>query len=297
MKSVVSYPDRGTYGKSNYRGNCSGRLIEDLIEQFRLKSLSDFMVGSGTTKDVVVSKGLDGYFTDLSMGFDMLSMDMPVRSENIFWHPPYHDIIQYSSNMYDSKEVERKYGYNPEIDDLSRCSDWDDFVKKMNYCMMKQFSSLEAGGYMFTLMGDIKKKGRLYSMLCDIVKPGKTVNIVIKMQHRCTSESFTYSNYNFIPIVHEYVLISEKEKGLLIPISMTVRKSLDIRDSSSVTWRDVVHSVLENEGKAMSLSEIYEEIAPYKKAGANPHWKDKIRQTVQDSRYFRRTARGEYSVA
>lgn len=88
MKSVVSYPDRGKYGKSSYRGNCSGRLIEDIIDQYKLQSLSDFMVGSGTTEDVVKEKGLSGYFTDLSRGFDMLSMDMPERSQNILWHPP-----------------------------------------------------------------------------------------------------------------------------------------------------------------------------------------------------------------
>lgn len=30
MQSIVSYPERGDYGKSSYRGNCSGKLIEDL---------------------------------------------------------------------------------------------------------------------------------------------------------------------------------------------------------------------------------------------------------------------------
>ena len=55
MQSVVSYPDRGRFGKSSYRGNCSGKLIEDIIDQYHLSSLSDFMVGSGTTEDVVNS--------------------------------------------------------------------------------------------------------------------------------------------------------------------------------------------------------------------------------------------------
>lgn len=297
MQSVVSYPDRGKYGKSSYRGNCSGKLIEDIIDQYHLSSLSDFMVGSGTTEDVVNSRGLTGYFTDLSRGYDMLNMDIPERPENCFWHPPYHDIIKYSSNMYDSKEVEAKFGYNPEINDLSRCKDWDDFVKKMNYCMLKQFTSLEKGGRIFVLMGDIKKKGKLYSMLADITKPGTLEQIVIKMQHNCVSERNSYSNQNFVPIVHEYLMVCKKDSGLLIPVMMSVQKTLDMRDSVNTTWRDTVHAVLEHYGKSMTLNEIYEELAPHKKAQANPHWKEKIRQTLRDERYFKRVAEGTYQAA
>lgn len=52
MKSVASYPDRGAYGNNRYCGNCSGRLIADLIDQYKLTSLSDYMVGGGTTEGV-----------------------------------------------------------------------------------------------------------------------------------------------------------------------------------------------------------------------------------------------------
>lgn len=44
MQSVVSYPDRGPWGNNKYRGNCSGYLIKDLIEQFHIKNMSDYMV-------------------------------------------------------------------------------------------------------------------------------------------------------------------------------------------------------------------------------------------------------------
>ena len=297
MQSIVSYPERGNYGKSSYRGNCSGKLIEDIIDQYGLTSLSDFMVGSGTTEDVVNSRGLTGYFTDLSRGYDMLSMDIPERPENCFWHPPYHDIIKYSSNMYDSKEVEAKYGYNPEIDDLSRCKDWDDFVKKMNYCMLKQFTSLEKGGRMFVLMGDIKKKGVLYSMLADIAKPGTLEQIIIKMQHNCVSDRTTYSRQNFVPIVHEYLMVCRKDEPMIIPVMLSVRKNLDMRDSLNTTWRDTVLAVFQHYGKEMSLQELYEELAPHKKAKANPHWKEKIRQTLRDERYFKRISEGIYQAA
>lgn len=86
MKSVVSYPDRGPYGNNKYRGNCSGHLVEDLIRQYKLKSMSDYMVGSGTTEDVCKAYKLPGTFLDLNRGFDMMTMDIPERAENIFWH-------------------------------------------------------------------------------------------------------------------------------------------------------------------------------------------------------------------
>ena len=34
MESVISYSNRGPYGKSSYRGNCSGYVIRDLINYF-----------------------------------------------------------------------------------------------------------------------------------------------------------------------------------------------------------------------------------------------------------------------
>ena len=297
MKSVVSYPDRGPWGNNKYRGNCSGYLIKDIIEQFHLKSLSDYMVGGGTTEDVCRDMGIPGTFTDLNRGYDMLSMDIPDRPSNAYFHAPYSSMILYSDNMYSAKEIEEKYGFDPRINDLSRAKDWEDFINKMNYCILKQFTALEKGGRLFMLMGDWKQKGKLYSMVSDCAKPGTLEQIVIKLQHNCLSEKSSYSNNNFIPIIHEYLVILRKDEPMLIPVTTVTRRMLDMRDALNTTWRDTVHSVLEHYGRSMTLNELYEELASHKKAQANPHWKDKIRQTVQDTRYFRRTARGEYSAA
>lgn len=296
MKSIVSYPDRGNFGKNSYRGNCSGRLIEDIISQYKIRQLSDFMVGSGTTEDVCALHHVPGTFLDLNRGYDMMSMDIPERSENIFWHPPYGSMITYSDNMYKASDIIRKYGFDPRVNDLSRCRDWDDFVSKMNHCMLKQFTSLEKGGRMFVLMGDWKQKGKLYSMLADIAKPGTLEQIIIKAQHNCMSESNTYSSMNFVPIVHEYLMVVRKDSSLIIPVMMSVRKTLDMRKSQNATWRDIIIAVVENSGKrGMSLAEIYEEVKDSPKTKANPNWQAKVRQTLQDERYFTRIGRGEYA--
>ena len=300
MESIVSYPDRGNYGKNSYRGNCSGRLIKDLIAQYKLRGLSDFMVGSGTTEDVVKEAGIRGDFADLNRGYDMLSMDIPNRAENLFFHPPYSSIIKYSGEQYSVKEVEAATGLSAETilaDDLSRCKSWEEFVRKMNYCMMKQFAALEKGGRMFVLVGDIKRQGKLYSMIRELICPGTMENIIIKAQHNTWSERQTYTG-SFVPIVHEYLLVTRKDAPLIVPVSWGVRnENYDMRNVGGQSWRDLVWATIQHHGGRMSLQELYEALKDSAKAKANPHWMEKIRQTVQNVRSFSRTERGSYALA
>jgi len=298
MESIVSYPDRGNYGRNTYRGNCSGLLIKDLIKQYRLQGLSDFMVGSGTTEDVVREAGIRGEFADLNRGYDMMSMDIPERAENIFWHPPYHDMVVYSGKQYDTAAVQRATGL-PEAtilaDDLSRCSSWEEFVKKMNYCMMKQFSALEKGGRMFVLVGDMKRRGKLFSMIRELICPGTMENIIIKAQHNCWSDRQTYSG-NFVPIVHEYLLVTRKDAGLIVPVSFGASREYDMRSFRDMSWRDLVYTTIQENGGQMSLQELYTALKDSAKAKANQYWQEKIRQTVQNIRHFIRTERGTYAL-
>lgn len=299
MQSIVSYPDRGSYGRNSYRGNCSGLLIKDIIAQYRLRGLSDFMVGSGTTEDVVREAGIRGDFADLNRGYDMLSMDIPNRAENIFFHSPYHNMVIYSDLQYSAKAVEAATGLSAETilaDDLSRCATWEDFVKKMNHCMMKQFAALEKGGRMFVLVGDMKRKGRLYSMIRELICPGTMENIIIKTQHNCWSDRQTYSG-NFVPIIHEYLLVTRKDAGLMIPVSYGRSGDYDMRSFGGQSWRDLVYSVIQDNGGKMSLQELYEALKDSAKARGNAHWQEKIRQTVQNMKNFVRTERGCYALA
>ena len=256
------------------------------------------MVGSGTTEDVVREAGIRGDFADLNRGFDMLSMEMPERAENIFWHPPYHDMIVYSGKQYDVNSVEQTTGLSSQTilaDDLSRCASWEDFVKKMNYCMLKQFTALEKGGRIFVLVGDMKRKGKLYSMIRELICPGTMENIIIKAQHNCWSDRQTYSG-NFVPIVHEYLLVTRKDTGLIIPVSMGHSQSYDTRKFGDQSWRDLVYTVIQENGGQMSLQELYDALKDSAKAGRNQHWQEKIRQTVQNIKHFKRTERGTYAL-
>ena len=292
LTSIVSYPERGEGGNNRYRGNCSPKLIEDLIGFFKPTEICDYMCGSGTTKAAADKCGIQSKLYDLHSGFDIMNSDIKERPEFIFWHPPYWDIIKYSDVMYKASDVQNRYGYDPRKLDLSRIPNWEQFVEAMNFAMMKQFSSLEKGGRMAVLMGDIKKRGKLYSMLAEIIKPGTLENIIIKAQHNCFSDNTQYSG-SFIPILHEYVMIVRKDTPLLVPVIVAKEIKADIRDMAGATWRDVVAAVLEECTEAVTLTYIYEQIEPYKKAQNNKHWREKIRQTLQiNPNHFHNTERG-----
>ena len=296
LTSIVSYPERGEGGNNQYRGNCSPKLIEDLVGFFKPTEICDYMCGSGTTKAAAEKMGICSHIYDLHSGFDIMNCDIKERPEFIFWHPPYWDIIKYSDVMYKAIDVQNKYGYDPRKLDLSRVAEWDKFVEMMNYAMLKQYTALEKGGRIAVLMGDIKKKGKLYSMLSEIIKPGTLENIIIKAQHNCFSDNTQYTG-KFIPILHEYVMIVRKDEPMLIPILAVKRKTVDIRDMQGATWKDIVAAVLETHSDAVSLEYIYKEVENHKKTKTNQWWKEKIRQTLQiNPKHFERTERGMWKL-
>lgn len=287
MNSIVSYKERGLEGNNNYRGNCTPRLIEDLHSFFKFEAISDYMRGSNTTGEVAKKLGVQANTYDLSMGFDLLNCDIEERNNFIFWHPPYWDIIKYSGEM---------WGKEPHSCDLSRIADYNEFIKQIDYCMAKQYASLEKGGRMAILLGDVKRQGKLYSMFLDMAKMGMIENIIIKEQHNCWSNTKNYAG-KFIPIVHEYLLITKKESNYMLSIKKTSDIQMDIRDSLKVTWKDVVAAALAHLGKRATLQQIYSELEGHKKTVTNPNWKAKVRQTLQvHTKLFTSQGRGLWAT-
>ena len=89
--SVVSYPDRGPWGDSRYRGNCSGYLIKDLILRFNCKRVFDPAEGGGTVREVV--SGINKYLRrnieyegrDLKEGWDIMTNPLPEKQFDFNW--------------------------------------------------------------------------------------------------------------------------------------------------------------------------------------------------------------------
>lgn len=204
--SVVSYPDRGPWGDSRYRGNCSGHLVKDLVLRFKSQSVFDPAEGSGTVRDVV--SGINKFRRlniqyegrDLKDGWDILESPMPEKQfDLVFYHPPYWDIIQYSNDQRD----------------LSNCPTLKDFETKLNRSVERLASALKAGGILAVLIGDKRKSGNYYPLFRSILfnpNIGQPKAIIIKIQHNCMSDRRAYSTNNpfLIPIQHEYCLIYQK---------------------------------------------------------------------------------------
>lgn len=290
LQSIVSYKQRGKYGDNKYRGNTTGKIIKDLVEFYQPKRVSDFMCGSNTTGDVVKDfKGVEYRGYDLNPkynGFDALNDDIPHSSDFIFWHPPYWNIIKYSGNMWGK----------PDPRDLSQIRNYEEFIKKIDKIQAKMLRSLRTKGRIAILVGDIKRKGKLYSMQKDMSWFGQPEQVVIKAQHNYQSAGKKY-NGNFIPIVHEYLLIFKRDDCYEIPAIVTKRMNIDLRKTKKLTWRDVVQSALEKLGGNAKLKELYSEIKNHRKTTTNKNWKAKIRQTVQNYEDFNRVNRGKYKLA
>ena len=301
--SIFSTPRRGEGGKSSYRGNCCPQIIEAFINQYNMHYLSDYAIGGGTTKDVCERLGVKGIWTDLRLGFDLMVNDIPDVPENIFYHPAYWNMngkIIYSDTQYSWKEVKDKYGYDPRNTDLSQAPTWEKFIKMLNYTVLKQFSALEKGGRLGILMGDIKSKGNVHSMLLEIAKPGIVESIVIKQQHNCWSNRAVSYSGTFIPTDHEYFLILRKESPYILDFQIAKDITLDIRDSVDATWKDVVIAAMEYLGSNASLEQIYGQLEGHRKSKTNPNWKAKIRQTLQNLRdcgLAASTERGVWALA
>ena len=76
-------------------------------------------------------------------------------------------------------------------------------------------------------------------------------------------------------------MITKKPSGYEIAYVLPKKYKMDIRDSRSATWKDVVYTVLRELDHSASLEEIYDSIEGHENCNSNIHWKAKVRQVLQ----------------
>ena len=301
--TVLSFPDRGPWGSNKYRGNCSGYIQAFLAWKYQVKKMAELFAGSGTGYDVCRDMGINYVGADLNpnpvrpgiLNINAITDEVPSEfygADLTFMHPPYGKEIgiPYAGSMYKDPTKELS------ASDLGQMP-WPEFIKTLNSIIMKYYAAMESGTRMAILMGDVRRKGVCHSMLTDIVKPGQLDQIIIKMQHNCVSDGRTYAHKNFVPLVHEYIMVVKKLLPYMINFQLPQDYEIDIRDSETATWKDVVASAMKKINREASLNEIYGEIDCYKKAAHNPHWQAKVRQTLQMYPIFVNTQRGCWQIA
>lgn len=294
MKSVMSFPERGNYGNSNWRGNTSGYVIKELIEHFNPKLFVDACEGSGTSRDVCKEMGIEYVGLDLYKGQDFtkdaILTQLPRPACLCFTHPPYHDMIAYSGSVY-GKEIL--------AGDTSHCRNVEEFISKSQVMLMNQREATKEGGIYCTLIGDQRGgslgKGNFRSYQADFISmmpKDELLSVAIKLQHNCMSDTRVY-NGNFIPIMHEYLLIWKKKAKSLFAISFDIASELQSRVAT--TWRNAIRIVMMKLQKA-DLNTIYNEIEKVASnlIANNPNYKAKIRQTLQ--KHYNNVERGVWSL-
>lgn len=279
MKSVMSFPNRGHWGDAKWRGNTSGHVIKELISHYKPKHFVDICEGSGTSRDVCQEMNIPYHGLDLHSGFDYTTMSVlnaigGMPADMVFSHPSYHNMITYSGNQWGSANLQ----------DHSRCSSVDEFLAKSEVMLLNQREATVENGHYATLIGDHRSKEvGFQSYQADFIKMmprNELVSVAIKMQHNCLSDTRVYSG-NFVPIMHEYLLIWRRSARSLIVLSMDHIVSL--QKSASQTWRSVVRMIMMQMQEPVALKVIYEAVAEFAEPliAKNPHWQAKIRQTLQ----------------
>lgn len=286
MNSILSFENRGKWGKSSYRGNVSGHVIKELLEHFKPKKFVEIFSGGGTGQDVAKDLGItNSVHLDLLTGWNALKDEIPTGTDFAFSHPAYWDIIDYSTQR-----------GNYHADDLSNNMSYEEFIHKLDKVNAKIYQSLVNGGRHAFLVGDVRKKGKYYSIIKDMSWLGDLEIHMIKAQHNTVSGRKNY-NGNFIPIAHEHLLVFKKNQVWEVPIKFTHTRVYDLRNFENMTWRDLIQGALEELGGHADLSSIYEIVKDSKKACKNNHWKEKVRQTLQIHENFQSVKRGVWSLA
>ena len=163
---------------------------------------------------------------------------------------------------------------------------YEEFINKLNMVNEKIYHSLILGGRHVTLIGDIRKNGKYYSILKDMKWFGDLESHIIKIQHNCLSDNKIYSNHSFIPIKHEHILVFRKDKIWVFSIKVTESKKDNIMNLTNITWRDLIQATLEFLNNKATVDDIYEILRKSKKAKNNHHVREKIRQILNKSTNF-----------
>lgn len=297
MDSILSFKERGHWGDSAWRGNTSGHIYRELIEQYRPAVFVDPMVGSGTAIDVCKEMSVECYGLDLHSGFNILRDSILEKvgkeADMVFSHSPYHDMVIYSGEV---------WGTAPHPDDLSRCASDDDFCEKLHVALLNQRHATKAGGMYGLLIGDLRRNGRYSSYQAEMISrmpKNELASVVIKAQHNCMSDSKRYSRMRHAKIVHEYILLWTR---LDAPLSMLMDLSNFVREHVArgrSLWRVVVQNAMLNLGGQAKLADLYAAIesqAP-DNLKENAHWRAKVRQTLQLSAAFKSVNKGVWALA
>ena len=295
IMSIFSYPDRGPWGKSNWRGNCSGHVYKELFERLQPNVFCDPMCGSNTSIEVANELNIEAYGLDLHSGFNILRdsilLTIGKEADLCLSHPPYNGCIVYSG---------QQWGDTPHPDDLSRCIDDEDFHQKLQVAMLNQREATKNGGIYGTIIGDWRRNGVYTSYQAEVIArmpANELAGVLIKAQHNTTSARKSYGKIDLPWITHEYILLFKKKKTTTIQLLKTLATEQAMRLRG--TWKSIIRNVMISLGGKASLPEIYKYVSQNApdQLQTNENWKAKVRQVLNSSGDYFSEERGIWALA
>lgn len=306
--SIVSYPDRGPWGQSRYRGNMTGHLYRDLASHLKAQSFCDPMAGSGSGPHAVAELGIQAFGLDLNPDFprlahraaqagavlrggfnilrDNLADTIGTRVDLNLSHIPYESMVVYSGGQWGEAHP----------DDLSRCESTEDFLQKVQQALLNQREATRPGGIYGTIVGDWRRKGQYTSYQAEIIArmPDELRSVLIKVQNNHMSSRQSYGHMRFAPIEHEYVLLFERtSESFYVALANIANRQWK---AAQGTWRAAVRQALTRLGGEATLKDIYAQLSDHPRAQTNPNWQAKIRQVLQLNDEFGRVGRGNWAL-
>lgn len=203
LTSIHARSGRGPYGDPGYRGNCSGLLIEDLLNYYRPGRVLDPMQGGGTCRDVCSGLGIAYHGLDLRSGFDATcagSFEGLGRFDFVWLHPPYWKMIR----------------YNDDERCLSNAPTMREFIGRLRHVLRNCLGVLADGGKLAVLMGDGKHEGRYMALPFRTMRAAALEGYwlaapeIIRFGHGSTSFAKVYAT-SFIPRLHDVCLVLERD--------------------------------------------------------------------------------------
>lgn len=292
--SIMSFQNRGHWGKSSWRGNCSGHVYKELFERIQPEFFVDPMMGSGTSIEVAQEMGIEALGLDLHSGFNILRDSILERAgkpaDLCVSHPPYGGMILYSGEVWGESHP----------DDLSRCADDAEFHEKLQIALLNQREATKGGGVYGTIIGDWRRNGRYTSYQAECIArmpSAELLAVLIKAQHNTMSGNKQYRNMEMPFILHEYVLLWRKKACSQIHLLGILANEQAARLRGS--WRSIIRNVMMGLGGTATLTQVYEavEAGCADRIKSNTHWKDKVRQILNSTGDYKPVQRGVWAIA
>lgn len=290
LRTVERKVQRTSHGDWKYRGNADSDIFRKAINYLHKKMkkakiiVADFMEGSGTIKDLCKTLSFVHYVgNDLRYGFDRTCDESEVIPDIEVIHPPY--FVAKSEKTGKLSAMPQYAGVqwkNENVDyakDGSHIHNWEDYVKWNNKLVAKAMLNLPVGGRIIYMNAPVKFENTYYDIFKDMNIYGELEQVLIKEQINCFSDNIDYKD-SFIPIAHEYVLIIKKTSNLKLHCKVFTEKIVDLMQSVSVTWKELIQNLIENLGGKATRQQLCDILKNHPKAQNNNNVEAKVRQVT-----------------